>query len=177
MPHVRLVHRPPRERAEQRPARDAPPAANLEPAADERDRARVDADHPPPAALAALHHQRPRLRVEVLRLQRQRLADAKSAAPQHRHQRPVAHPGWRPPRAAPHEQLDLRACQQVSVQPRTVPSSHSRALLGSPRHAVRPRQRKMPAGGRVRFPRTAGLTPPKRREVSDAPGSDDGAVD
>ena len=49
-------------------------------------------NHPPLAPLPPLHYQRARLRVEVLRLQRQRLADPKPTPPEHGDQRPVAYP-------------------------------------------------------------------------------------
>lgn len=106
--------RPPRQRAEQRPAGDAPLAAQLEPAPDECDRARVDAHDPPLAALAPLDDERASFRVEVLRLERERLAEPKHAAPEHGDQRPVAHRRRRPPRALSQQQLDLRDREQVT---------------------------------------------------------------
>lgn len=62
MPDVRLIHRLPRESAEERaPARTPALPAQLEPPADDRDRSRVDTHDAPLGALPPLHHERPRV--------------------------------------------------------------------------------------------------------------------
>ena len=82
VPDVRLAHRSTGERAEEQGApRDASLPAHLEPLADERDRACVDADDAALVALPVLDDERPRLRVEVLDRERERLADPEAAAP------------------------------------------------------------------------------------------------
>jgi hypothetical protein len=91
VPDVRLVHRPPRERAEERAgAPDAAPPARVDPLADERGGPGVNTDYPALAALPPLHDEGPGLGIEVIDRERERLADPEPAPPQDGDERPIA---------------------------------------------------------------------------------------
>jgi hypothetical protein len=112
---VRLVHGAASERAEERTAvRAMQLPACVEPPGDDRGGPGVDADGAALAALPALDDERPGVGVEVLRRERERLADAEPAPPQDGHQGAVAHTRRRSSRTLPHEEFDFVSTIHVS---------------------------------------------------------------
>jgi hypothetical protein len=102
--HVGGIERATLERAQHPPTtREPQGSAPIEPALEQRERCRVEPHEPLAVALAVANVQHPARRVDVARLERECLGDAKAAAVQDRNKGTVSNPGRRPRRAGAQE--------------------------------------------------------------------------
>lgn len=114
---VALVNAVTPERAENRRSTvDASLPAHVEPACEQRGAPGVESDDAVLITLPPLHRHRPVIEVDVLRAEREHLADPKPASPGEPDQRSVANPGWGTARAGANKRLDLRARQKISLE-------------------------------------------------------------